>query len=116
MMDGEVDLLIVCARFVLALDEQKAELSAIGPEGEVGVGGRVGVIPAGAGGPGSEAVAEASAGAIIGEPSSIAPSLSESMARPCQWTMSWTLLALATSMTTGTPSRRRSSGPGSCPL
>ena len=46
----------------------------------------------------------------------MAPSLSESIASPCQWTISLLAVAFVTSMETGTPWRNRSSGPGTCPL
>ena len=39
-----------------------------------------------------------------------------SMASPCQCVRSGSVLVFITSMVTGTPSRSRSSGPGTCPL
>ena len=45
MMDGEIDFLIVVRGLLLAFDQQKTKLAAIGADGEIAVGARVSVIP-----------------------------------------------------------------------
>ena len=55
-------------------------------------------------------------GGTAGVPSSIAPSTSEGIKSPCQWTNSGVPVSFVTSTVTRLPSANRSTGPGADPL
>ena len=85
VVEVEEDFGVVVAGVVGGLDEEGAEEAAVEAFAEVVSGADVGVEPAEAGRVGREGVAGVEApGAIMGVPSSMAPSISEGRKRPCQ--------------------------------